>query len=125
MNRARAVVKKAVTFARKLGMPIIGIVENMSRFVCPHCGAKVDIFQSGGGKKISEELDVPFLGGIPIDQKICEDADKGQPFIVEHADSQASKAFMEIVRKIERFLEHKERLKSSSKLNLPEQGTSE
>jgi ATP-binding protein involved in chromosome partitioning len=107
---SQIVVKKAATFARRLGMPIIGIIENMSGFVCPNCGAKVDIFQSGAGKKIAEELSIPFLGSIPIDQKICEDADKGRSFIVEHAESPATKAFMEIVGKIEHFLEHKERL---------------
>jgi len=115
---SQIVVKKAVTFAKRLGMPIIGIVENMSGFVCPNCGAKVDIFQSGGGKKIAEELDVPFLGSIPIDQKICEDADKGRSFIVEHADSPATKAFMEIVGKIEQFLTRNEHSKVSTKSNL-------
>lgn len=109
---SQVVVRKAVTFARRLGMPVIGVVENMSGFVCPNCGTKVNIFQSGGGKKISEELDVPLLGEIPIDQKISEDADKGIPFITEHAESNASKAFMEIVWKIDRFLKNKE--KSSS-----------
>jgi len=105
---SQIVVKKAVTFARRLGMPIIGIIENMSGFVCPNCGAKVDIFQSGGGTKIAEELSIPFLGSIPIDQKICQDADKGMPFIVEHANSPASKAFLEIVEKINHFLERKQ-----------------
>ncbi len=106
---SQIVVRKAVTFARKLGMPIIGIIENMSGFICPDCGAKIDIFQSGGGRKISEELNIPFLGSIPLDQKICEDSDRGVPFIVEHADSQASKAFMEIVKKIEAFLKSREK----------------
>jgi ATP-binding protein involved in chromosome partitioning len=105
---SQIVVKRAVTFSRKLGMPIIGIIENMSGFVCPNCGAKVDIFQSGGGMKIAEELSIPFLGSIPIDQKICEDADKGMPFIVEHANSPASKAFLEIVEKIKHFLEREQ-----------------
>ena len=111
---SQIVVKRAVTFSRKLGISIIGIIENMSGFVCPNCGAKVDIFRSGGGMKIAEELSIPFLGSIPIDQKICEDADKGKPFIVEHADSPASKAFMEIVQKIEQFLEHKKRLEGEN-----------
>ena len=101
---SQIVVKKAVTFARKLSLPIIGIVENMSGFVCPKCGAKIDIFRSGGGQKISEELGTPFLGSVPIDQKVCEDSDKGRPFIMEHSDSPASKAFMEIVKRIEAFL---------------------
>jgi ATP-binding protein involved in chromosome partitioning len=110
---SQIVVKKAVTFSRKLGMPIIGIVENMSGFVCPECGARIDIFKAGGGQKIAEELDVPFLGSIPIDQKVCEDSDKGVPFIIEHKESAASKAFMQIVKKIEDFLETK---KSQTKL---------
>jgi ATP-binding protein involved in chromosome partitioning len=105
---SQIVVKKAVTFARRLGMPIIGIVENMSGFICPNCGVKVDIFRSGGGKKIAEELNIPFLGSIPIDQKISEDSDKGSPFIIEHKDSPASKAFLEIVKEVEAFLEAKE-----------------
>ena len=104
---SQVVVKKSVTFARQLGMPIIGVIENMSGFICPHCGKKSDIFESGGGQKISEELDIAFLGSIPIDQEICEDADRGEPFIVEHPNSVASKSFMEIVRKIEDFLKKK------------------
>ncbi|MDH5375138.1 MAG: Mrp/NBP35 family ATP-binding protein [Candidatus Bathyarchaeota archaeon] len=106
---SQIVVKRAVTFSGKLGMPIIGIVENMSGFVCPKCGARIDIFRSGGGKKIAEELSVPFLGSIPIDQKVAEDSDKGMPFIIEHADSPASEAFMKIVKKIEAFLKSREK----------------
>ncbi len=106
---SQIVVKKAVTFARKLRMPVIGIVENMSGFVCPECGAEIDIFRSGGGKKIAEELNVPFLGSIPIEEQlVCEDSDRGVPFVIEHPDSAASKAFMKIVKKIEEFVETKE-----------------
>jgi ATP-binding protein involved in chromosome partitioning len=104
---SQVVVKKSISFARQLGMPIIGIIENMSGFVCPHCGNKADIFECGGGHKIAEELSIPFLGSIPIDQKICEDADRGEPFVVKHSDSAASKAFMEIVKKIEDFLKQR------------------
>ncbi|MEM0011424.1 MAG: Mrp/NBP35 family ATP-binding protein [Nitrososphaeria archaeon] len=105
---SQSVVKKSVNFARRLNLPIIGIVENMSGFICPNCGTKIDIFQTGGGKRIAEELSIPFLGSIPIDQRICEDSDKGKPFILEHKDSPAAKAFMEIVDKIEKFLETSE-----------------
>jgi ATP-binding protein involved in chromosome partitioning len=108
---SQIIVKKSAFFARQVGMPIIGIVENMSGFVCPKCGFKADIFQSGGGRKIAEELRIPFLGSIPIDQSVCQDADRGAPFIVEHADSPASKSFMEIVEKVEDFLKSKERMK--------------
>ncbi|MGB8779740.1 MAG: Mrp/NBP35 family ATP-binding protein [Candidatus Bathyarchaeia archaeon] len=106
---SQVVVKKSITFARQLGMPIIGIIENMSGFICPHCGKKSDIFESGGGQKIAEELNIPFLGSIPIDQEICEDADRGESFIVEHPNSPASRSFMEIVKKIEDFLKQKGR----------------
>jgi ATP-binding protein involved in chromosome partitioning len=108
---SRAVVKKAITFARMVGMPIIGIVENMSGYVCPSCGEKIDIFQSGGGKKMAEETGVPFLGSIPIDPKVGVDSDKGSPFVVEHADSAAAKAFVEIVKKVESYLQERESAK--------------
>jgi len=101
---SQIVVKKAVTFSRKLNIPVIGIIENMSGFVCPKCGAEIEIFKVGGGKKIAEDLKVPFLGKVPIDPQICEDSDRGTPFITEHMDSPATKAFMEIVKKIEDFL---------------------
>lgn len=106
---SQTVVKKAVTFARRVGMPIIGIIENMSGFVCPHCGTKTDIFQSGGGQRVSEEMNIPFLGSIPIDPKVSEDSDKGLPFIVANADSPASKAFKEITQKIGEFLRNREK----------------
>lgn len=101
---SRAVVNKAITFAQRLGMPIIGIVENMSGFVCPTCGDKIDIFQSGGGKKLSKETGAPFLGSIPLDPKVSMDSDKGALFIVEHADSPVAKAFIKIVKKVESYL---------------------
>jgi ATP-binding protein involved in chromosome partitioning len=91
-----------------VGLPTIGIVENMSGFVCPTCGDKIDIFQSGGGKKMAEETGVPFLGSIPIDPKVGMDSDKGSPFVIEHVDSPAAKAFVEIVKKVESYLKEKE-----------------
>ncbi len=99
-----SVVRKAITFAERLNMPIIGVVENMSGFVCPHCGEKTEIFQSGGGKKMAEEAGVPFLGSIPIDPKVSVDSDKGHPFVVADKVSVAAKAFMEIVKKVEAYL---------------------
>jgi ATP-binding protein involved in chromosome partitioning len=101
------VVKKAITFAERLNMPIIGAIENMSGFICPHCGTKTEIFQSGGGKKMAQETSIPFLGSIPIDPKVSQDSDKGHPFVLEHKDSAAAKAFMEIVEKVENYLNPK------------------
>ena len=102
------VVKKAVSFSRQMGIPVIGIVENMSGFTCPKCGEKIDILGAGGGKRIADELDVPFLGQIPIDPKICEEADKGVSFLVDNANSTSAKAFEEIVKKVEDFLKEKQ-----------------
>jgi len=103
------VVKKAVSFARQLTTPIIGVIENMSGFICPNCGAEINIFKVGGGEKIASEMNVPFLGRIPIDPKICEDSDEGMPFVVRHRDSAAAKAFAEIVKKIEKTIEKEEK----------------
>jgi len=111
---SQIVVSKAITFSRQLNVPVIGIIENMSGFVCPKCGAETDIFRVGGGQKISEELDVPFLGKIPLEPRICEDSDRGLPFILEHPDSPAAKAFMEIVEKIQGFLKEKNTPKKQS-----------
>jgi ATP-binding protein involved in chromosome partitioning len=105
---SQIVVKRAIGFTRELRTPVVGIIENMSGFVCPKCGAEFDILGTGGGQKISEELDVPFLGRIPIDQRICEDSDKGTPFIIEHPDTPAARAFMLVVDKIEEFLKQGE-----------------
>lgn len=110
------VVKKAVSFSRKMGIPVIGIIENMSGFTCPNCGEKIDILGAGGGKRLAKDLNVPFLGQIPIDPKICEEADKGVPFVTGHVDSPAAKAFKEIVKKVENFL-NTEKRKVNTKRN--------
>lgn len=98
------IVKKAITFAQRLNMPIIGVVENMSGFICPGCGEKHEIFRSGGGKKMAQEAGVRFLGSIPIDPKVGADSDKGAPFVISHKDSDAAKAFMEIVQEVSKYL---------------------
>ena len=104
-----SIVKKAITFAQRLNMPIIGVVENMSGFVCPHCGEKTEIFQSGGGKKMAQEMGLLFLGSIPIDPKVGVDSDKGTPFVLSHKDSAATKAFMEIVKNVDEYLKKKQK----------------
>jgi len=101
---SESVVKKSVTFAKQVGVPVIGIIENMSGFVCPDCGAKIDVFKTGGGKRIAQDMNIPHLGSIPLDSKICNDSDVGLSFI-ENKTSPASKAFLEIIEKIARFFE--------------------
>jgi len=99
------VVKKAVSFARKMDTPVIGIVENMSGIVCPHCGERIEVFGTGGGENISVEMGVPLLGSIPLDPRISTAMDAGTPFIAAQPDSPAARAFQAIVEKIETFTE--------------------
>ena len=101
---SQAVVKKAITFAKQLGVPVVGIIENMSGFVCPECGATLDIFKTGGGKQVAEDLSVPYLGKIPIDPAVCINSDSGTPFVAENKTSPTVTAFAEIVTKIKQFL---------------------
>jgi len=101
------VVRRSVNFAKALNLPVIGIVENMSGFLCPYCGKRVDIFGSGGGESIARDLGVPFLGKIPLDVRISESGDVGHPFLLEDKDSEISKSFLDIVEKIENFVREK------------------
>jgi ATP-binding protein involved in chromosome partitioning len=109
---SQIVVKKAVTFAKQLGVPIIGIIENMSGFICPKCGAETSIFEVGGGQKIASDLSIPFLGSIPIDPEICSSSDRGKPFITEREDSPATKAFVKIVERIKKFLDENQKIQA-------------
>lgn len=95
------IVKKAITFAERLNMATIGVVENMSGFVCPHCGKKTEIFGSGEGEKMAKDVGVPFLGSIPIDPTVGGDSDKGTPFVLAHGNSAAALAFREVVKEVE------------------------
>ena len=92
--------RKAVSFARKLNLKVLGIIENMSGLICPHCGQRIDLFKEGGGQRAALELGIPFLGKIPIDPQIVTLGDEGKPFILARPGSEASKAFNKIVEKI-------------------------
>ena len=92
--------RKAVVFALKLNLKIMGIVENMSGMTCPHCGQRIDLFKTGGGEQAAADMNIPFLGKIPIDPRIVVSGDEGKPFAVYQADSEAANAFREIVDKI-------------------------
>jgi ATP-binding protein involved in chromosome partitioning len=90
-------VRKSVTFCRQLSLPVLGVVENMSGFVCPHCGRTTEIFLSGGAERMAREMSVPFLGRIPIDPGIAAGGDAGKPFVHADAGSATSRAFAEVV----------------------------
>ncbi|MCD6372375.1 MAG: Mrp/NBP35 family ATP-binding protein [Thermococcus sp.] len=98
---------KAVNMMKKMEVPYIAVVENMSYLICPHCGNEIDIFGKGGGRKLAEKEGVDFLGEIPIDLKAREASDAGIP-IVLYEDTVAAKAFMEIVDRLLEKLEKKE-----------------
>lgn len=100
--------RKAVTFSRMLGIPVIGIIENMSGLVCPHCHHEISLFKKGGGEKAAQDMRVPFLGRIPIDPEMVTDCDRGIPFVMSHPDSDATKAFREIADTCKKYVRFKE-----------------
>src|SRR2546425_408007 len=97
-------VRKSIAFARAVNLPVVGIIENMSGMECPHCGKSIPVFKVGGGEAAAKELGVPFLGRIPLDPRIVVGGDAGKPFVLEHPDSPAAKAFVHAVEEIKKHL---------------------
>ena len=91
---------KGVNMFKKTGSPILGIIENMSYFVCPNCGNKADIFGSDGAKQIADNLNEVFLGEIPLHIEIRKNADNGTPIVATFPDSPYTKAYEDIAKKI-------------------------
>jgi ATP-binding protein involved in chromosome partitioning len=91
---------KSLTMFQRLEAPIIGLVENMSYFICPHCNERVDIFGTGGAERAAEELDLPFLGRIPINPRIREGGDLGVPILRADPESPESEAFRDVARQV-------------------------
>ncbi len=93
-------VRKSIDFSKKLNLKILGLVENMSGFVCPDCGKRVDIFKSGGAEKTCENMSLDLLGSIPIEPEIVNSCDKGVAYLAEFEDSETGKVYSGIVDKI-------------------------
>jgi ATP-binding protein involved in chromosome partitioning len=93
-------ISKAVRFAEKMDVPVLGIIENMSGMICPHCGEEIQLFGKGGGEKAAKDLGVPFLGAIPLDPDIVKASDEGRPYVLRHSDSPAWKAIDEIMEEL-------------------------
>ncbi len=91
---------KGLNMFRKVDVPTIGLVENMSYFLCPHCGERSDIFSAGGGQREADKLGVELLGEIPLDMAIRETADGGHPIVVAHPESAHAKAYLDIAARI-------------------------
>lgn len=101
---ALADVRKSINFCKTVNVDIVGVVENMSGFVCPHCNETVDIFKSGGGEQVAREFDLPFLGRVPMDPKVVMAGDDGKPYLSSDEDSPAVGAFTKIVTAVENRL---------------------
>jgi Mrp family chromosome partitioning ATPase len=98
-------VRKEINFCQKLKIPIIGVVENMSGFVCPNCKNESKIFKatSGGCKKMAEEMNIPFLGSIPIDPRLARACDEGKNFLSLYADSPTTECILSCVSKVKDY----------------------
>jgi len=93
-------VRKAVAMFRQLNIPVLGVVENMSYFVCGHCDERTEIFGHGGGARMAADLGVPFLGEVPIDTRVREGGDEGRPIVALAPDAPAARAFQEVAGKV-------------------------
>jgi len=95
-------VRKSINFCRQVNMKILGLVENMSGFVCPHCGEKLPIFGMGGGERVAKDMDIPLLGQIPINPLMVERSDRGElNQMLKDKDSDINKAYEGIVKLLE------------------------
>jgi ATP-binding protein involved in chromosome partitioning len=96
---------KAIKFIEKLEIPVIGIIENMSGMICPHCGDAIDLFGRGGGEKAARELGVPYLGSIPLDPEMVKAGDEGRPYIFRHTDSPTWRAVDAVMENLVKVVE--------------------
>jgi len=103
--------RKAIEMFRQMKVDIVGVVENMSYFVCPHCNHEIDIFSKGGAEKTAKQFDVAFLGSIELDPEICKSGDGGTPAVLQGEDSPHAKSLFEFARKVAARVEE---IKSSS-----------
>ena len=93
-------VRKSIAMFEKVKVPILGVVENMSTFICPHCGQATDIFDKGGGARAADSLKIPFLGEIPLVPEVRAGSDAGHPLVLTHPENPASQALIQVARKL-------------------------
>ena len=94
------IARRGLRMFETVHVPILGIIENMSTFTCPHCGTGTDIFRGGGGDRMSRELGVPFLGTIPLDPDIVTCGDQGRPLVLDKPDSSAAQVYLAIATQL-------------------------
>jgi len=95
-NIALSDVRKCISFCRHLDLEVLGVIENMSGFICPSCGEKTEIFKSGGGRAMAEDMGVPFLGSVPVDPGVVQSGDEGTPFVMSEKSSSTVESFRKI-----------------------------
>lgn len=95
------VARRAALISQKAGVPVIGIIENMSNLKCPNCGRSVGVMQEGGGEALAKEINIPFIGKIPMSRDVAISLDTGEPFVGKHPDSEAAKVINKAVDMIE------------------------
>jgi ATP-binding protein involved in chromosome partitioning len=85
---------------RQLNIPLLGVVENMSFFLCGHCGERTEIFGRGGGQSIASDMGIPFLGSVPVDTRVREGGDEGRPIVIAAPEAPAAQAFLDVAGKV-------------------------
>ena len=98
-------VRKSISFCKRLDVPVVGVIENMSGFACPKCGEITQILPTGGGKKISTDMNVPFLGAIPMDPAIAQSGDSGKVFIYHSSKTPTGEIMQKIIDEITKDLD--------------------
>lgn len=88
----------------RVAVPVIGVVENMSYFICPHCAQRHYLFGEGGGQRLSEELGVPVLGQIPFFPGVLQSGDRGEPIVISDPNADAAKALLDLARRLSGLL---------------------
>ncbi|MGD9874201.1 MAG: iron-sulfur cluster carrier protein MrpORP [Kiritimatiellia bacterium] len=124
---ALADVRKSIRFCHQLSIPVLGLVENMSGFVCPHCNTVTEIFKSGGGERMASEMKVPFLGRVPLDPAVGESCDGGEPFVYHYGSTVTARSFDRISAPVlalmdshsERKVQPKEKKENIMKIAIP------
>ena len=102
-------VRKGMTMFKKVNVPLLGVIENMSYFVCGHCHERTEIFSTGGGERAAQKFEIPFLGRIPIDPAIREGGDKGTPIVSNDPSSPQAQAFLQIAKALTANIEQAEK----------------
>jgi ATP-binding protein involved in chromosome partitioning len=92
--------RRGIAMFRRVNVPVLGIVENMSYFLCPHCGERSEVFGHGGARREAERLEVPFLGEVPLDLEIRETSDAGRPLVVSEPNGPQAAVYREVAKRV-------------------------